>query len=125
VAGAVLVLGAVTLVALEGAEVGVLRTAGGDGSERTTRVWLVDEAGATWIEAADPGRPFLRDVRADANVTLERGGTRRLCRAEVLPNPAGHDHVRRLLRRRYGWADRWIGLLADTSASVAIRLTCA
>ena len=29
-----------------------------------------------------------------------------------------------LLARRYGWADRWIGLLADTSGSVAVRLAC-
>jgi hypothetical protein len=26
------------------------------------------------------------------------------------------------LRRKYGWADVWIGMLTDTSESIAIRL---
>jgi len=32
------------------------------------------------------------------------------------------ERVRRLLAAKYGFADRWIGVLVDTSRSVAIRL---
>jgi hypothetical protein len=32
--------------------------------------------------------------------------------------------MRDLLSRTYGWADRCVGLIADTSRSIAIRLAC-
>jgi len=40
----------------------------------------------------------------------------------VIEGDGGHRRIRSLLRARYGVADAWIGLLADTSRSVAIRL---
>jgi hypothetical protein len=124
VLGAVVAFGVVTLVALEGRQVVVVETRDASGTLRRTRAWIADEDGASWIEAANPDRPFLHDVERDATVTLERGGQRRECRAAVAPNPGGHQRIRRLLSARYGWADRWIGLVADTSASLAIRLEC-
>ena len=39
-----------------------------------------------------------------------------------VPGDAGHRRIRRLLAEKYGWADTWIGLLTDTSRSVAVRL---
>jgi len=115
---------AVTLIALEGREVVVVETAGGDGTHRT-RTWIADDDDGAWIEAANPERPFIADVRQSPTLVLERGGVRRACRAELVPNPDGHEHVRRLLRDRYGWADCWIGLLADTRTSLAVRVRCA
>lgn len=44
------------------------------------------------------------------------------CRAVPVETPEAHEHVRRLLAAKYGFADRWIGVLVDTSRSVAIRL---
>ena len=117
-AGALLLFAAITLVALEGYEVGVLHTARG-----RTRLWPVeDETGTTWIEAGNRERPFFRDLLADADVELERGGVVRPYRAVPVDTRAAHDRVRRLLTAKYGFADRWIGLLFDTSQSVAIRL---
>jgi hypothetical protein len=113
--------GLLTLYAVEGSEVVVLRTAGGT---RSTRVWIADEAGVPLVEAATPERPFLRDLARDPTVTLVRGGRARRCRAAVLPNPEGHTRVRRLLRAKYGWADRWIALVTDLSRSVGVRLEC-
>lgn len=115
----------VTLVALEGREVVVVETTDASGAARRTRAWIADEAGAAWIEAASPERPFVADLRARPGLVLERGGARRTCTAAILPNPDGHARIRRLLAARYGWADRWIGLLADTRASLGIRLDCA
>ncbi len=116
--------GAVTLVALEGREVVVVRTRGDDGRLRATRTWVADADGATWIEAANPERPFLRDVTRDPTLELERGGRVARCRATIVPNPEGHARIRALLAARYGWADRWIALVADTRRSVALRLDC-
>ena len=116
---------AITLVALEGHEVVVVETADADGGTHRTRTWIADDEEGALIEAANPSRPFVRDVRRSATLVLERDGVRRMCGAEVLPNPEGHERVRRLLRDRYGWADCWIGLVADTHASLAVRVRCA
>jgi hypothetical protein len=102
----------------------VVRTVDEHGGTRTTRTWVADEAGDAWIEAANPERPFLLDIGRTPAVELQRGGVVHRCHAVVLANPEGHRRVRRLLAGKYGWADRWIGLLTDTSASLAIRLEC-
>jgi hypothetical protein len=121
---AVLAFGAITWVALEGQEVVVVRTHGGDGAAHATRTWVADADGTTWIEAANPERPFLHDLERAPELELERGGGLQRCQAEIVPNPGGHQHIRELLAARYGWADCWIGLIADTRRSVEVRLTC-
>lgn len=114
----------VTLVALEGRDVVVLKTVGPQGEARQTRTWVVEDGGFAWIEAASESRPFLLHIRADPQVEVHRGSLVQRCRAQVLPNPEGHELIRRLLAHKYGWADRWIGMLTDTSGSLAIRLEC-
>jgi len=121
-AAAGVVFAAVTLVALEGVEVVQLHTVARDGSVRTTRTWVADADGTTWIEAANPERPFLRDLQERPDVLLVRGGRAQRLHAVPLPGVEAHRKIRELLRAKYGWADAWIGLLADTSRSVAIRL---
>ncbi|HXJ35418.1 MAG TPA: hypothetical protein VMS22_15400 [Candidatus Eisenbacteria bacterium] len=122
---AAVAFGAITLVALEGREVVVLETADARGAPRRTRTWIAEDAGALWVEAAGPERPFLEDLQRTPALVLERHATRLRCTADVQPNPGGHERIRRLLAERYGWADCWIGLVADTSHSFAIRLSCA
>lgn len=112
----------VTALALEGNEVVQLRTRGPDGVARTTRVWIADADGAAWVEAASPERPFLADIARDPEVELVRGDVVETRRATVIGGAEGHAKIRTLLRRRYGWADRWIGMLTDTSGSLAVRL---
>ncbi|HLY39307.1 MAG TPA: hypothetical protein VKU61_14780 [Candidatus Binatia bacterium] len=123
--GMALAVGFVTLVALEPREVVVVRTVDDAGERRDTRTWIADDAGFAWIEAANPERPFLRHLTARPDIELIRAGHVRRCRAQAMPNPDGHARVRELLARRYGWADCWIGMLTDTSRSVAVRLACA
>ena len=120
--GTCLLLGAVTLVALEGREVVVLTTTDGQGHRRETRAWVGDRDGFTWIEAANPQREFYRHIVMHPDVELRRGGTVRSYHAVPMPQPQGHELIRRLLAEKYGWADCWIGLLADTSHSIAIQL---
>jgi hypothetical protein len=121
-AAAVLGFAAVTLLALEGREVVQLRTVTPEGGVRSTRTWVADEDGAMWVEAANVQRPFLRDLRAHPDVELVRGGTVLPVRAVAVPGLDAHRRIRTLLAAKYGWADCWIGLLADTSHSEAVRL---
>lgn len=122
-----LLFGAVTLAALEGGPVAVLRTTAGDGSERRTHVWFAREDGALWIESATADRPFYLDLvrRPDCLVDTREGPfspvTTTRVRTELLPEPGGHDRIRELLASRYGWADRWVALLTDTSGSRAVK----
>lgn len=113
---------AITLLALEGSEVAVLHTALRTGQPRETRVWIADFGGTPWIEAASPRREFYRDILVDPEVALSRNGQRDEYRALIEEGPAGHEMIRTLLREKYGWADEWIGVLTDTSSSIAIRL---
>ena len=119
-----LCLALVTLVALEGREVVTLLTSDAAGVPRETRTWIVEDDDAVLVEAAHAERPFFRHLLRSPEVEIRRGGRVSSCRATPLPNPEGHARVRHLLAEKYGWADWWIGLLTDTSASIAVRLTC-
>jgi hypothetical protein len=37
-------------------------------------------------------------------------------------NAADHERIRRMMRRKYGWRDWWVGVLFDTSQSRLIEL---
>jgi hypothetical protein len=114
----------ITLLALEGHEVVVVRTFDAQGQPRETRTWVADEDGYAWIEAANPERPFLLQLQVNPEVELRRGGVVQHCHAVLTPNPEGHQRIRRLLAANYGWADAWVGMLTDTSGSLAVRLEC-
>jgi hypothetical protein len=117
-----LAFGAITLYALEGRDVAVLHTHAPDGTTRTTRTWVADDGDILWVEAAFPQRPFYQQLLANPEVEVERGGIVRRYRATPAANPDGHTRIRAWLADKYGWADRWVGLLQDTSASVAVKL---
>jgi hypothetical protein len=121
-AAAVLGVAAITLLALEGREVVQLRTVTPEGGVRSTRTWVADADGAMWVEAANVQRPFLLDLRAHPDIELVRGGMVLPVRAVAVPGVDAHRKIRTLLAEKYGWADCWIGFLADTSHSEAIRL---
>lgn len=116
--------GAVTLAALEGNEVAVLVTTGPDGSMRRTRVWFADRDGALWVESATADRPFYTDLATEPRLRVERPDRAEAMEAiaEFVPEPGGHERIRALLAEKYGWADDWVALLQDTSASRAVRL---
>ena len=116
--------GVVTLLALEGREVVVIRTFGNAGTVRQTRTWVADDGDYTYVEAANPERPFLHDLIEHPDIEMRRNGAIHRCRARPLANPDGHVRIRRLLAQKYGWADWWIGRLTDTSGSLAVELEC-
>ena len=120
--GAVVAFTAVTLVALEASEVVILRTHAADGSVVESRIWVADHNGVPHVEAAESGKGFYQNLLARPQVELVRGGVTEEYTAVPLPSPEGNRLIRRLLLEKYGMADRWVGLLVDTSASMAVRL---
>lgn len=116
------VFGLVTALALESGGVAVLETRAPNGTPRQTRVWVAEAEGALWLEAATPERPWYRDVLLDPIVSVDRGGKELAYRALPDPGEAGHRRIRAWLRERYGWRDAFVGLLQDTSQSIAVRL---
>ena len=112
----------ITWAALESQDVAVLRTRAVGANLRSTRVWFARSQGVLWLESATPQRPWYLDIRSDPSIELEVLGKVSRFRAVPKPGAAGHRLIRSLLREKYGWADVWVGLIQDTSQSIAVRL---
>ena len=76
-----------------------------DGSARETRVWIADEGAHSWLEAATPERPWYLDVLERPRVEVKRGGLLLTFDAVSLPGAQGREHIRGLLREKYGIRD--------------------
>jgi hypothetical protein len=102
-----------------GREVVTLRTPLPNGGWRETRLWIVDDAGGSWLHSA--GADWSRRFDGDPVVEVERGGETGRYRAHAVPGP--HPLVDRLLREKYGLADRWVRFLAPCGDdTVPVRL---
>jgi len=122
--GAVL-LGATLLVAAHlaaievGREVVTLRTLRPDGTLQSTRLWIVDDGASAWLHSG--GRAWAVRFAGDPIVEVVRGDEVVRYRAHAVPGP--HPRVDALLREKYGWADRWVRLIApDNAETLAVRL---
>lgn len=120
VLGAVFVTG--TWWALEAGGVARIQTRSVDGTVRSTHVWYVEPEGALWLEAGAPENGWFRDVLEDPHLTLDAEGHSGRYRAVVEDTPEAQRRVRALLREKYGWRDRWVGLFVDSSRSIAVSL---
>ena len=102
-----------------GREVVTLRTQRADGTWQETRLWIVDEGARAWLHSG--GADWLARFEGDPVVEVERGGRIQRYRAHAAPGP--HPAVDRLLREKYGLADRWVRWLSpDDEDVVAVRL---
>ncbi len=118
---AVLFFVALVMAASElGGEVVRLRTTGTDGSQRETSLWIVEDEGALWLRAGQPGAAWLQQIREQPKVRLERAGATQPYRAVVVPGR--HEHINSLMAEKYGWAEQVIGVIHDDTAVMAIRL---
>jgi hypothetical protein len=114
---------AVTGWALESGGVAIVRTGPAGDDRRATHVWYAETNGEIWLEAGTPENGWFVDLQTDPELTLEIDGRRQRWRAVPIDAPSGHPRIRALMREKYGFRDWWVGLLVDTSRSVAVRLT--
>jgi len=102
-----------------GHEVVTLRTQRADGSWQETRLWIVDEGTSSWLYSG--GAAWRKRFDGDPVVELKRGDQTRRYRAHAVPGL--HPEVDRLLREKYGLADRWVRFISpDNDQTVAVRL---
>jgi len=115
----------ITWWVLESGGVAVAMTRKPDGEIRSTHVWFAETDEGLWLEAGTPDNGWYLDIQAQSapQLTLRVGAEASRYRAELVLDGAAHAEMRELLRRKYGFRDRWVGMLVDTSASIAVRLT--
>jgi hypothetical protein len=102
-----------------GREVVTVRIRGADGRLLERRLWIVDQGEAAWLHSA--GTEWAASFAGDPIVELERAGVVREYRAHAAAGP--HPTVHRLLREKYGAADRWVRLIGpDDASTLAVRL---
>ncbi|MEN8183833.1 MAG: hypothetical protein ABFS46_14995 [Myxococcota bacterium] len=109
----------VQIVAAESGEVVVVRVIDEDGTAGETRLWIVDDAGSSWLRAGSSQASWLPGVQAGA-FEMDRAGE--TLRVRVIPEPAAQERIDRLMREKYGWGDAYIRFLVSREASVPLRL---
>ncbi|MCP4005284.1 MAG: hypothetical protein GY725_13920 [bacterium] len=114
--------GATTWWALESGGVAVVETRSPEGVVRSTHVWYTEPDGVLWLEAGTVDNPWFTDVQEHPELVFRAGGLSGRYVAQRVDAPSGHDKIRSLIRQKYGLRDRWVGLLVDTSGSVAVQL---
>lgn len=112
----------VTWWALESGGVAVVETRRPDGSVRTTHVWYVVPDGEIWLEAGTPANGWFVDTQRNAELRLVAEGLTGRYLAAAVADASGHRQIRDMIRAKYGFRDRWITSIIDTSDSVAVRL---
>jgi hypothetical protein len=108
------------IVASETGEVVVLSTAGDDGAEETTRLWVVDLDDGQYLRAQPESGWYSRLVAAPA-VRLERDGKDAAYTAVTRADQAGV--INGSMREKYGWRDVLIEVLVGgRDDAVAVQL---
>jgi hypothetical protein len=121
-AGVIVALFAVVMVAAETGEVVVLHTTGGDGASRTTRLWIVDDADGAWLRAGHDGSSWFRDLEARPEVEVERGGETLAVRAVPSRDPADRARINALTATKYGWRENLYAMVGGGDVAIPIRL---
>jgi hypothetical protein len=118
----VVAFAAITWWALEAGGVAVVDTRAPDGARRSTHVWYVERDSELWLEAGSPENAWFQDVQRDPLLVFRAEGASARYVARPVSDPDAQQQVRALLREKYGFRDRWVGLFVAASGSVAVRL---
>ncbi len=114
--------GATTWWALEAGGVAVIETQTPEGTTRSTHVWYSQLNEELWLEAGTPENPWFQDIQRHAVLGFSADGRTARYVAQPVEDASGHRRIRSLISEKYGIRDAWVGLVVDTSRSVAVRL---
>ena len=124
VLGAVLLFFGGSFAASEGGEVVVLESYDAQGQPHHTRIWIADDHGVLWLRGG-PESGWVMRTLVNPEIVVERAGQRGEYRASPDHDPERRDRVNALMREKYGYADRWVGLTLfdpDRKGALPIRL---
>ena len=107
---------------LESGGVAVIGTQTPEGGARSTHVWYVEPDGELWLEAGRPENGWFLDVQKSPAVEFESDGRTLRYIAQPVEGEPARSRIRSLIREKYGFRDRWVDLILDTSRTVAVRL---
>ena len=110
------------LVVSEIGEVVLLQSTDSDGEVHTTRLWIVEDAGATWLRCGGADRGWCQRLDASPDAELERDGSIRPLRAVAVRDPATTARIHERVLEKYGFAERLIRSIEDLSGAYPIRL---
>ena len=122
VATLVVAFAGTTWWALESGGVAVVETWTPKSSVRSTHVWYTEPGEGLWLEAGTPENAWFQDIQENPALTFRADGRSARYVARPVDDPSGHTRIRSLIREKYGFRDRWVGLIVDTSRSVAVQL---
>ena len=89
----------------------------------TVPIWYdYQPGGELWLEAGTPENPWYLDVGREPALSFSSPTRSGEFLARPHPGEAPRQRVRSQLREKYGLRDWWVGVLFDTSRSVAVEL---
>ena len=112
----------IVILASESGEVITLRTSSGNSEQHSTRLWVVDHAGAEWTRTGHPEKAWFLRLLDNPAVELERRGESSARTAVPVSERAVAQGVNRAYKEKYGVADWIVALSGDASKRVVIRL---
>jgi len=103
-----------------GGEVVTLYTRDPGGTESRTSLWVVDYDGFQYLRAGNRDSTWFERLRRAPGVRVERGG--KVASYQAQPSPDLTPKIDALMAEKYGFADRFIGLIRDPAKSMAVKL---
>jgi len=107
---------------LDEGEVVTLVTKSDNGAAYDTQLWIVEWNGQLYLRVGSPNAHWLERLRANPQVTLQRGGAALTFTALPKDDSETRDAVNDRMAAKYGYADRLWGYLGDRDRSVPILL---
>jgi hypothetical protein len=108
------------LFASESGEVVVVTTHGSDGEPFSTRLWVIDKNGAPWLRAGSMKSTWYQRLLENPQIEVRRG--EHAFTALSVPRPEFQQRINDSMVEKYGWADKFIGLLFGRGNSIPIEL---
>jgi len=110
----------VQMIASESAEVVVLYTQDKSGEQYSTRLWVVDYEEDAWLRAGSEQAGWYKRLLALPETEVLRGSDRRSVVAMF--EPANRDTINKLMAKKYGWRDAYVGFFFSRDDAIPVRL---
>ncbi len=119
---AMMLVGGIFALSEFGGEVVTVQSIRDDGSTKNTRLWIVDDAGETWLRAGIPNEAWLSHIAQRPTVQIIRDGRSKTYTARAVRTDEARDRVHALMAEKYRTADKIISVIRDPTGSIAVKV---